>query len=105
MTSAGDPVSEVVDSQAPQRRQGRAPIGDRGCGGHAQVWGATHDRDVEGGEREHGRGALGDVGDQPGQLARREVGDVLPSHPDRAALGGEQAEQAAQQRGLPDVGR
>lgn len=105
MTSAGDPVGEVVDSQAPQRRQGRAPIGDRGCGGHAQVWGATHDRDVEGGEREHGRGALGDVGDQPGQLARREVGDVLPSHPDRAALGVSRPSRQRSSVVFPDVGR
>ena len=40
-------------------------------------------------------------GDQPGELTCRQLGGVDAGHPDRAVLWGEQAEHAAQQRGLP----
>ena len=95
------PVSKMVDTELGQGGQRGAPICARRSGGQTQVGGASHDRDVQGGERERDAGGLRHVGDQPGELTCRQLGGVDAGHPDRAVLCGEQAEHAAQQRGLP----
>ena len=46
---------------------------------------------------------LGDVCHPPGKLCRGQLADVIPIHPDAAAAGGHQAQNAAEQGALANA--
>ena len=109
---------EVDDSRLPAaergvflvRQMGDVHLLQRGEGGLAvhflrrlegrKVRRAAHHHHVQHRVGENGRVVLGDIGHQPGQLARLQFGGVLPVQADGAAAAAQYAHQQAEERGL-----